>query len=128
MIEQFRSYKSLIPTYGAAMFDATLTQILLVQGYFATRNSWGFPKGKVNEDEDPKACAIREVFEETGYDISDKLVPDTCFRYTLHDTLVHLYIAVNVDRNFNFHPHLRKEIRYVQVCDESFYGFGRELF
>jgi 8-oxo-dGTP pyrophosphatase MutT (NUDIX family) len=28
---------------------------------------WGFPKGKVNNQEAPLECAIREVYEETGY-------------------------------------------------------------
>ena len=35
-------------------------QCLLVQGYWA-KASWGFPKGKVNEDEIDYMCAIREV-------------------------------------------------------------------
>ena len=43
--------------------------MLLVQGFWS-KNSWGFPKGKVNEGEDPARCAVREVLEETGYDIS----------------------------------------------------------
>lgn len=33
---------------------------LLVQGYLA-KSGWGFPKGKVNEDEAPHDCAVREV-------------------------------------------------------------------
>lgn len=35
-------------------------QVLLVQGYLA-KSGWGFPKGKVNEDEAPHDCAVREV-------------------------------------------------------------------
>ncbi len=35
-------------------------QCLLVQGFWA-RATWGFPKGKVNEDEAPDVCAVREV-------------------------------------------------------------------
>lgn len=35
-------------------------QALLVQGYLA-KSGWGFPKGKVNEDEAPHDCAVREV-------------------------------------------------------------------
>lgn len=37
-----------------------MTQVLLVQSYW-TKTSWGFPKGKVNQDEDPLNCAVREV-------------------------------------------------------------------
>ena len=43
--------------------------MLLVQGFWS-KNSWGLPKGKVNEGEDPARCAAREVLEETGFDIS----------------------------------------------------------
>ncbi|CAD5212862.1 unnamed protein product [Bursaphelenchus okinawaensis] len=113
IIEQFRQYKGGVPTYGAVMFNKDLTEVLLVQGYFSTKNSWGFPKGKVNEDETPEACAIREVLEETGYDITDKMRPDVCFRYNLNDTAVCLYAALDVDQDFNFHPHMRKEIRKI---------------
>lgn len=35
-------------------------KVLLVQGYLA-KSGWGFPKGKVNEDEAPHDCAVREV-------------------------------------------------------------------
>lgn len=37
-----------------------LNYCLLVQSYFA-RCSWGFPKGKINENEEPLHCAVREV-------------------------------------------------------------------
>ena len=36
---------------------------------------WLFPKGKVNEAEDPVACAVREVHEETGFDMRSRLDP-----------------------------------------------------
>ena len=35
-------------------------QCLLAQGFW-TKSSWGFPKGKVNEEEAPHNCAVREV-------------------------------------------------------------------
>ena len=44
-------------------------QVLVVQGWWS-RNSWGFPKGKVNEEELPHECAVREVIEETNVDVS----------------------------------------------------------
>ncbi len=35
-------------------------KVLMVQGYLA-KSGWGFPKGKVNEDEAFHDCAVREV-------------------------------------------------------------------
>lgn len=32
--------------------------------------NYSFPKGKVNQNENEMDCAIREVWEEVGYDIS----------------------------------------------------------
>ena len=49
IMDSFRQYKSNVPTYGVIMLDSTLNYILLVQGYFASKNTWGFPKGKINE-------------------------------------------------------------------------------
>jgi mRNA-decapping enzyme subunit 2 len=57
-LAEFRAYRSRIPTYGAILMNQELTKVLLVQGF---RNQWGFPKGKINEVEDPVDCAVREV-------------------------------------------------------------------
>lgn len=45
-----------------------MTKVLLVKGYRGS--TWGFPKGKIDKDEDKVSCAVREVLEETGYDCS----------------------------------------------------------
>ena len=46
-------------------------KVLLVQ---SRGRLWGFPKGKANEFEEPKDCAVREVFEETGLTINKDLL------------------------------------------------------
>lgn len=60
ILEEWKNYKLSVPTYGAILVSEDLNHCLLVQSYFA-RNSWGFPKGKINENEDPAHCATREV-------------------------------------------------------------------
>lgn len=55
---KFKEYKKNVPTYGAMLMNQDLTKVVLVQGF---GNSWGFPKGKRNETEDPVLCAVREV-------------------------------------------------------------------
>lgn len=47
-----------------------LLQALLVQGYLA-KSGWGFPKGKVNEDEAPHDCAVREVSHMISFSIDN---------------------------------------------------------
>ncbi|KAK6050830.1 Dcp2, box A domain protein [Cooperia oncophora] len=49
VIDEWRWYKSTVPTYGAILLDETLNHVLLVQGFYASKNSWGFPKGKVSQ-------------------------------------------------------------------------------
>lgn len=60
VLDNWREYKQTVPTYGAILLDQDLSHVLLVQSYW-TKASWGFPKGKVNEDEEPWICAAREV-------------------------------------------------------------------
>lgn len=60
VLKEWREYKRSVPTYGAILLNEDMTQALLVQSYW-TKTSWGFPKGKVNQDEDPLNCAVREV-------------------------------------------------------------------
>ena len=65
-------------------FHLLLLQCLLVQPYMS-RTSWGFPKGKVNKDEKEFNCAVREVLEETGFDITLYSSPDEFLESTIHD-------------------------------------------
>ncbi|KAA1088382.1 mRNA-decapping enzyme subunit 2 [Puccinia graminis f. sp. tritici] len=70
--EKFMRYKERVPVCGAIMFNEDATQVLLVRG-FKSNSSWSFPRGKINENELPKDCAIREVLEETGFNIEPYL-------------------------------------------------------
>lgn len=100
-----------VPTYGAILLTADLKNCLLVQSFFA-KNSWSFPKGKVNENEDPVKCAVREVFEETGYDCS-QLINEYDFieGQTSNYQYTRLYIVKNVPIETKFCPRTRNEIK-----------------
>ncbi|KAL3981537.1 Dcp2 box A domain family protein [Acanthocheilonema viteae] len=113
VMEEWRIYKSGVPTYGAVLLDNSLNYVLLVQGYFA-KNSWGFPKGKVNEEEEAMACASREVMEEVGFDISDKICKTRLIQCFVNDTLIRLYIVRDVPIDFPFAPNTRNEIGKIQ--------------
>jgi len=84
---------------------------LLVQSFFA-KNSWSFPKGKVNENEDPVKCAIREVYEETGFDCGHLINPnDFVEGQTSNYQYTRLYIVKNVSIETKFCPRTRNEIK-----------------
>jgi mRNA-decapping enzyme subunit 2 len=74
----FMQYKIRVPVCGAIMLNDTwekvctprpgstrpvltiVPQCILVKGWKSSAG-WGFPKGKINQDEEPHKCAVREV-------------------------------------------------------------------
>lgn len=54
---------------GAFIFDPVTQRVLLVR---SKNDVWGCPKGTIDNGETALECAIREVHEETGLDISRK--------------------------------------------------------
>ena len=74
----FMQYKTRVPVCGAIMLNDTwekvrrlwlgstrqvltaVPQCVLVKGWKSSAG-WGFPKGKINQDEEPHKCAAREV-------------------------------------------------------------------
>eukprot|EP00096_Caligus_rogercresseyi_P004418 TRINITY_DN18674_c0_g1_i1.p1 TRINITY_DN18674_c0_g1~~TRINITY_DN18674_c0_g1_i1.p1 ORF type:complete len:337 (-),score=65.42 TRINITY_DN18674_c0_g1_i1:79-1089(-) len=113
ILENWKVYKFAVPTYGAIILNQDLTHILLVRGYWS-KTSWGYPKGKVNEDEPPHTCAIREVLEETGYNIAPLLHKDEYLEIDVHDRTTRLYIIPGVPMSTEFKPRTRNEIRDVK--------------
>ncbi|KAF3420005.1 hypothetical protein E2986_04885 [Frieseomelitta varia] len=113
ILEQWRAYKQNVPTFGAIVLNEDLTKVLLVQSYWA-KSSWSFPKGKVNADEDPSRCAVREVLEETGFDISNLIDENEYIESTINEQLVRLYIICGVQKDTKFQPKTRKEIKNVE--------------
>ncbi|XP_034833496.1 m7GpppN-mRNA hydrolase [Maniola hyperantus] len=110
VLDNWREYKQTVPTYGAILLDRDLSHVLLVQSYW-TKASWGFPKGKVNEDEEPWKCAAREVLEETGFDISGLINKQDYIEALIHDQIVRLYIIGYIPRDTKFQPMTRNEIK-----------------
>jgi len=113
VLEDWRDYKLAVPTYGAIILNHDLTQVLLVQGY-NSRTSWGFPKGKVNEEEPPHLCAVREVYEETGYDIAQRINPKDYLSQVINDQTSWLYLIHGVPDDTKFSPKTKKEIRDIK--------------
>lgn len=113
ILDNWKSYKMSVPTYGAILLDPEMKYCLLAQGFW-TKSSWGFPKGKVNENEAPHDCAIREVDEETGFDITPLIDKNEFIENYFNDQLSRLYIIKGVGLDTKFQPKTRKEIKSLQ--------------
>ena len=80
-----------------------------MQGY-PSCTSWGFPKGKLEEGEEDEAAAIREVYEETGFDIRGIIKKDSYLEASIHDSNARMYLIPGVPDKTQFQPKTRKEI------------------
>lgn len=86
-------------------------QCLLVKGWKSSA-SWGFPKGKINQLESERDCAVREVYEETGFDCGHLLPHDSAdyMELTMREQKIRLYIVPGVHPDTHFETLTRKEI------------------
>lgn len=116
--EDFLQYKSRVPVRGAILLNEAMDSTVLVKGWKKGAN-WSFPRGKINKDEDDLDCAIREVYEETGFDIREAgLVPKEdevkYIEISLREQNIRLYVFRNVPMDTLFQPKTRKEISKIQ--------------
>ncbi|GAA5965578.1 hypothetical protein JCM21900_005163 [Sporobolomyces salmonicolor] len=65
----FMAYKERVPVCGAILISEYWDKVLLVKGW-TKGSSWSFPRGKINKEEPEAMCAVREVLEETGFDLT----------------------------------------------------------
>ncbi|KAG0048467.1 mRNA-decapping enzyme subunit 2 [Gryganskiella cystojenkinii] len=109
----FMEYKIRVPVCGAIILNENMDKCILVKGW-AARSGWGFPKGKINKDEPDTDCAVREVWEETGFDISSRIRDEDYVEQTMKDQRIRLYIIKDVPENTVFEPQTRKEISKIE--------------
>lgn len=112
LFTDFRQYKSGIPVFGCIILNPKMNKVALVCDY--NSKSWMFPRGKVNEGESDMSCAIREVFEETGFNAAPYCKEDDHLVVFQDGKKVKLYIASYVPENIPFDIKVRKEISAVQ--------------
>jgi mRNA-decapping enzyme subunit 2 len=106
----FKAYCNTIPRYGVILVNGACDHVLLVQAHGS--RSYGWPRGKLNQDEAPIDCAAREAREETGFNPRSLLRDEDFLEVRDKDGgCSRLYIAVGVpDDGFHFAPQMAKEI------------------
>ncbi|KAK4046033.1 mRNA-decapping enzyme subunit 2 [Microbotryomycetes sp. JL201] len=124
----FMAYKERVPVCGAILVSENWNKALLVKGW-QKGSTWSFPRGKINKNETQAACAVREVYEETGYDASwafpvEQLQPGYVDRegrrdphyveVVIREQKLRLYFIPNVPEDTVFETRTRKEISKIQ--------------
>jgi mRNA-decapping enzyme subunit 2 len=112
--ESFLAYKTRVPVRGAIMLNDDMTHAVLVKGWKKAAK-WSFPRGKINKDEPDLDCAVREVYEETGYDLRDAGLVGAeehmkKITVSMREQEMTLYVFRGVPMDTHFEPRTRKEI------------------
>ncbi|KZM26619.1 5'-(N(7)-methylguanosine 5'-triphospho)-[mRNA] hydrolase [Ascochyta rabiei] len=112
--DQFLAYKTRVPVRGAIMLNQDMTHAVLVKGW-KKGAKWSFPRGKINKEENDLDCAVREVWEETGYDLNQAslVLPEHQMKsitVTMREQSMMLYVFRGVPMDTYFEPRTRKEI------------------
>ncbi|USW50145.1 Putative mRNA decapping protein 2, Box A [Septoria linicola] len=120
--EEFLAYKVRVPVRGAILMDESMDKVLLVRGW-KKGASWSFPRGKINKDEPDLDCAVREVYEETGFDLQAAGLVDRnkigdgkvkAIDVTMREQHMKLFVFRGVALDTYFEPRTRKEIGKIQ--------------
>ena len=114
VIEEWQNYKSRIPTFGGIILNCTLDKVLLVK---SAKGFWGFPKGKINEFEEPEECAAREVMEEVGLDIKSSINKNKFVQKHESNHSVRLYIVPGVKESTKLKTSCPYEIMSIKWFD-----------
>ena len=115
---EFLAYKTRVPVRGAIMLNEKMDSVVLVKGWKKGAN-WSFPRGKINKDEPDLDCAVREVYEETGYDIKAAGLVGSeeetkHIEVTMREQHMRLYVFRGVPMDTYFEPRTRKEISKIE--------------
>ena len=112
MMELYRRYHGETPRRGAIILSPDMEKVVLVTNF--TNTSFGFPKGKMNQGESDVACAVREVWEEIGINISQYVDPNEHLDYPEDSDEQRLFIVLGVQENVEFRINTRNEIGRVE--------------
>ena len=115
---EFLAYKSRVPVRGAILLNEAMDEVVLVKGWKKSAN-WSFPRGKINKDENDLDCAVREVYEETGFDAraAGVVQEEKDMKYieiTMREQHMRLYVFRGVPRDTHFEAKTRKEISKIE--------------
>lgn len=132
LCSNYRKHMNSLPVCGCILLSSDKKSMIIVKSY--GRNLWNFPRGKKLINETDEMCAIRETFEEIGYDATQNLKINNFLEInekvkTIEDSKnknieintgykkTKLFIIENVDLKTIFKIHTIKEIQEIKWLD-----------
>ncbi len=112
LFADYASYKSKIPVCGCIILNPAMTKVVLVCEW--SGKTWMFPRGKINQNETELQCAIRETYEETGFNAGAHCNENDFIISFQDQKKVQLFIASNVSEDTVFECQTRKEISKIE--------------
>jgi 8-oxo-dGTP diphosphatase len=86
-------------------------------------NKWEFPGGKVEGEETPEACLVRELMEELGIDVHvGVFLAESCYHYEHGSIRLLAYRTYWVAGNLD--PKVHDEIRWAALGELDLYDFA----
>ena len=104
----YKRYRSQVPLCGGILLNELGDKVLLVRDFNSM--SWMFPRGKKIPGESDMDCAVREVMEETSFDITGHVNEKEYLSMKANNRDLKLFLVRNVPESFKFRPQTRKEI------------------
>ncbi|KIY30842.1 mRNA-decapping enzyme subunit 2 [Cryptococcus gattii E566] len=111
--DEYKSYKRMVPCCGGILLNKEGDKVLLVRGW-KSNAGWSFPRGKINLAESEEACAVREVEEETGFDLTGMVNPDDKIKTYISAQEVTMFIVPGIDEATEFETQTRHEIGAIE--------------
>ena len=114
----FKTYLLSVPVFGVFIMNPLMNKVVLVKSY---NGSWlGFPRGKVNQNEEEVECAVREANEEIGIDLTGRVESNSFIRFPEGKKMVKLFLVAGVNESTTvFQTQTRKEIGNISWYDLS---------
>ncbi|KAH8865503.1 mRNA decapping complex subunit 2 [Schistosoma japonicum] len=108
---EWKKYRGSTATGSMIIIDEHYKMILLVQGFYGNR--WSLPGGKINQNESLVDCAAREVMEETGLDLANRISPSIYIDRHVGGTLRRAFIIEGLPRTSRLKPGTKNEIEAI---------------
>ena len=118
-ITEWETYKRKIPVVGAILLNEEMTHVVRVRQ--SKGSYFSYPRGKMNQSENPKYTCIREIKEETGIELSiDQIKEENVIKIEMSKNNMNIahpltyYVIPDIPMDVVFKPMSEEEIAEVK--------------